>query len=257
MRTITLLLILLLFSWVVKSQTTEKVRNNRIHAYAGIAGGKWKDEGYSPLLYSMNSAQFDLFYQRIVEKDDFLELRFNAQLGQLSHENLENFTSDYVSFQFEVAYLWQLLTVKNWNFYAGAHYRLGTNLTTWEDEYGFSSTHSYYNENSFSPLLQAQYNREKIQFTTRFQMPVISFASRPPYTTITDQDDGALFSFSEGDWNTVNNHISPQLELIAAYKIAPWFSLNGKLKTAYSQYNRHHKIAYNTTSFSVGTQFTF
>jgi hypothetical protein len=251
MRTITLLLILLLFSWISRGQEQPENKLNHIKTFIGFSAGKWKDEGYSPLTYDMQTISFELLYQREIEQNDYFEMQMRTELGVLDYQENTNLSSDLVAFSFSTAYWLHLKERKSKTFWIGPQYRLSTNLVTWEDEYGLSSSYTYQNSHTVSAAALFNLDFKKWSFQSRAELPLLAFNARPPYSRFNGSESG-LFNFGDGLWTSLNAYVAPQVELGAEYQVFNWLNINAKMRMLYSNYHKGSRISYITNTFFVG-----
>lgn len=251
-----LITFLVLFALNVEAQEQPR---NRISLMAGFGGGQWKDQFYSPLRYDVSSALWQLGWERYTRRGHIFILETQSIAATLTPDAYDTFESDMFAFELQTAWLWKLKETTRWQFYVGPEYSISSQVSTWEDGYDLSSAYTYLSTNGLSLTGRARYQLNRWNLNGQVSLPVLMYTSRPPYAGNTDITGSSelLFRVKDGDWQSLDSYLAPEVRLQAEYELRSWIGLAAQYRFAYQDLEADQPMSYSFHKIQIGVNFKF
>ncbi|MEO0330684.1 MAG: hypothetical protein AAF223_03215 [Bacteroidota bacterium] len=249
--------ILILVVLNVQAQTDQP--RNQISLMAGFGGGQWKDQFYSPLNYDVSSSLWQFGWERSTRRGHIFVLETQSIAAKLTPDAGEQFESEMIGFELQTAWLWKLKEITHWQFHLGPEYSTGSQVTTWEDGNNLSSAYTYLSTHGLSITGRASYQLDRWNLSGQVSLPVLMYASRPPYTGITDATESSdlLFRMKNGDWHSLDSYVVPEVRVQAEYELRRWIGLAAQYHFAYQDVDSGQPMSSSIHNVQVGVNIKF
>ena len=252
-----IIIILALFALNVQAQTDQP--RNQITLMAGFGGGQWEDQFYSPLSYDVSSALWQFGWERSTQRGHIFVLETQSIAAKLTPKTGDQLESEMIGFELQSAWLWKLRETTRWQFHLGPEYSIGSQVTTLEDGNNLSSDYTYLSTNGLSVTGRAKYQLDRWNLTGLVSLPVLMYTSRPPHSSITDATEASdlLFRMNDGDWQSLDNYVAPEVRVQAEYELRRWIGLAAQYHFAYQDLETSQRLSSSVHNVQIGVNFKF
>lgn len=241
----------------VQAQTPQP--RHRITLMTGFGGGQWQDQFYSPFNYDVNSALWQLGWERSTRQGHIFLLETQSIAAKLTPESGEQLESEMIGFELQSAWLWKLNETSRWQFHFGPEYSIGSQVTTLEDGSNLSSDYTYLSTHGLSITGRANYQLNRWNLTGQVSLPVLMSTSRPSYSNITDATEvnDLLFRMKGGDWQSLGDYVAPEVRVQAEYELRRWIGLAAQYHFAYQDLGASQPLSSSVHNVQVGVNIKF
>lgn len=240
----------------------EAKASHEIGLSAGYNFGIFKDQNYSPLLYSSNGLLYGLNYQKTNKRTGniFLaDLNYNADTVQTSTS--KELGANTIQANLGLGYLKNINIANSdkWNVAIGGKYNFFIQYLDYREQ----AAYSFLGNHSIDVMGLAEYQiSPKHSISGQLSLPVMSLVVRPPYNGGDEEltynnDHHPLKVITDGEFGTVNKIFAYDLKLRYDYQFSDRFTWNITYLNRYQNVNSVNKLVQMQHQFSTGLTLKF